>query len=121
VSVLVFNGLFIFHQNLAIFLILKDNYEIPHFLQTVEEKIARHDSNNTVSTRYYFFLLDFAILPSVIIGLVFCPGSCLLEIAVEFPSSFKRKRIIISPFRRWWFKLFELLCIPSFILGICIR
>ncbi|WVZ07503.1 hypothetical protein V8G54_020849 [Vigna mungo] len=40
----------------------------------------------------FFFLLDVAFLPSLVIGLVFSSGSWLLEIAVEFPAVLKEKK-----------------------------
>jgi len=41
------------------------------FLQSVEEKIARHDSNQTVTSRCYFYPLDVIFLPMVCDRIIF--------------------------------------------------
>lgn len=57
-----FQSFFIFSSNWLTIVLLIWWLQNFTFLQTVEEKIARHDSNQTVTTRCYFYFLRYLLL-----------------------------------------------------------
>lgn len=113
----------IFIKTWYFFLILTDNNEISHFYRRLKKRlldmIAIRQSPQGVN---FFFLIGCCHFTITHHRISVFFRFMVIRNSYWIPQQFwKKKKIIISLFLIWWFKLLELLCVPSFILGICMR